>query len=139
MELDEIQFHPGEGRGPDQPWIPAFAGMTRKLKADKIARTVRRQHMNQAEFEKKCAAEGYGEMVDRHMDAGQFNPEHAHDFDACVLVVEGEMTITRHGKPETFRAGDMCALAAGTPHTEKCGPAGAHYLAGRRYPAKAAS
>ena len=95
--------------------------------------------MNRADFEKRLAAEGYAEMVDRQMEANHFNPEHAHEFDACVLVVEGEMTVTRHGKPEVLRAGDLCTLAAGTVHTEKCGPAGAHYLAGRRYSARAAS
>jgi quercetin dioxygenase-like cupin family protein len=89
--------------------------------------------MNQVDFEKKLKAEGYGEMVDRTMEANHFNPEHAHEFDACVLVVNGEMTITRAGKPQVFRAGDTCSLDAGTLHTEKCGPAGAHYLAGRRY------
>ena len=94
--------------------------------------------MNQTEFEKKLQTEGYAEMVDRHMEADQFNAEHSHDFDACVLVVEGEMTITRAGKPETLRAGDLCTLAAGTPHTEKCGTAGVRYLAGRRHPAGAA-
>ncbi|HEV2186982.1 MAG TPA: cupin domain-containing protein [Stellaceae bacterium] len=95
--------------------------------------------MNRADFEKKVAAEGYGEVVDRRMDANHFNPEHAHEFDACVFVVEGEMTIARHGKPETFRAGDICSMAAGTPHTEQCGPSGVRYLAGRRYPQQAAS
>lgn len=95
--------------------------------------------MNQADFERKCQAEGYNDIVDRQMAADHVNPEHAHEFDACVLVVEGEMTITRAGKPEMLRAGDLCVMAAGTPHTEKCGPAGAHYLAGRRYPAAAAS
>jgi quercetin dioxygenase-like cupin family protein len=95
--------------------------------------------MNQADFEKKLKAEGYGEMVDRQMGANHFNPEHAHEFDAYVLVVGGEMTIARNGKPETFRAGDTCTLAAGTLHTEQCGPAGAHYFAGRRYSQKAAS
>jgi len=89
--------------------------------------------MNRTDFEKKCAAEGYGEIVDRTMEADHFNGEHSHEFDACVLLVDGEMTISRHGKAETFRAGDMCTLAAGTVHTENCGPAGAHYLAGRRY------
>jgi quercetin dioxygenase-like cupin family protein len=78
-------------------------------------------------------------MVDRQMEANHFNSEHAHEFDACVLVVEGEMTIARHGKPETFRAGDMCTMAAGTLHTEQCGSVGARYLAGRRHPQKAAS
>ena len=93
--------------------------------------------MNQAEFEKKCAAEGYADIVDRNMEAEHFNAEHTHEFDACVLLLHGEMTISRHGKAELFRAGDMCTLPAGTMHTEQCGPAGAHYLAGRRYPAKA--
>jgi quercetin dioxygenase-like cupin family protein len=95
--------------------------------------------MNQADFEKKLKAEGYAEMVDRQMAANHFNPEHAHEFDACVLVVEGEMTIDRSGKPQTFRAGDMCMLAAGTLHSEQCGPTGARYFAGRRYSQKAAS
>ena len=95
--------------------------------------------MNQADFEKKLQAEGYGEMVDRRMEADHFNPEHEHEFDACVFVVEGEMTIARNGKPELFRTGDICTMAAGTPHTELSGAAGARYLAGRRYPQKAAS
>jgi quercetin dioxygenase-like cupin family protein len=95
--------------------------------------------MNQADFEKKLKAEGYEEMVDRTMEANHFNWEHAHEFDACVMVVDGEMTIDRSGKPQIFRAGDMCTMAAGTLHSEQCGPAGARYLAGRRYPQKAAS
>jgi quercetin dioxygenase-like cupin family protein len=95
--------------------------------------------MNRVDFEKKLQAEGYGEMVDREMEADHFNPEHTHEFDACVLVVEGEMTIARHGKPETLRAGDICSMPAGTLHTEKCGPAGVRYLAGRRHPAQAAA
>jgi quercetin dioxygenase-like cupin family protein len=92
--------------------------------------------MNQADFEKRLKAEGYADMVDRTMEADQFNPEHAHEFDACVMVVDGEMTIARNGKPEIFRAGDICTMAAGTPHTEKCGPAGVRYLAGRRHLAR---
>lgn len=95
--------------------------------------------MNQADFERKCQTEGYADIVDRRMEADHFNPEHAHEFDACVLVVDGEMTITRNGQAELFRAGDMCTLAAGTPHTEKCGAAGAHYLAGRRHRQQVAS
>ena len=95
--------------------------------------------MNRADFESKLKAEGYDDMVDRTMEAGHFNAEHEHEFDACVFVVDGEITIARNGKPDTFRAGDVCSMAAGTPHTEQCGAAGVHYLAGRRYPQKAAS
>ena len=81
--------------------------------------------MNQADFEKKLKAEGYDEMVDRRMEANHFNPEHAHEFDACVLVVDGEMTIARNGTPQVFRAGDTCSMDAGTPHTrDDAAPAG---------------
>jgi quercetin dioxygenase-like cupin family protein len=89
--------------------------------------------MNRAEFEHELEAQGYREVVDRRMDAGAINPEHAHEFDARVLVLEGEMTIVCDGEERTYRAGDTCALTAGRRHTERCGPEGVRYLAGRRY------
>ncbi|HZT88225.1 MAG TPA: cupin domain-containing protein [Stellaceae bacterium] len=88
--------------------------------------------MDQTTFESELRRDGYADIVDRRMEANQFNPDHAHEFDARVLVLEGEMTITHSGTAHTYRAGDMCALAAGTVHSERCGPAGARYLAGRR-------
>jgi len=88
--------------------------------------------MDRTAFEAELKAGGY-EPVERRMDADQFNPEHMHEFDARVMLLDGEMTITRNGKPQVFRPGDVCEIAAGTPHTEQCGPGGAHYLAGRRF------
>jgi quercetin dioxygenase-like cupin family protein len=94
--------------------------------------------MNRVEFETKLAAEGYSEVVDREMAASETNREHSHEFDALLLILDGEMTVACNGKPMTFRAGDTCTMPAGTPHTEKygAGTAGVHYLAGRRYPAR---
>ena len=89
--------------------------------------------MDRTAFERELQAQGYGEVVDRRMEPNKHNSEHAHEFDARVMVLEGEMTIACGGTPQTYRAGDVCAIAAGTPHTEQCGPAGARYLAGRRY------
>jgi quercetin dioxygenase-like cupin family protein len=88
--------------------------------------------MDRITFEAELKADGY-EPVDRRMDANQFNPEHMHEFDARVLMLDGEMTIARAGKVEIFRPGDVCEIAAGSPHTEQSGPFGAHYLAGRRF------
>jgi quercetin dioxygenase-like cupin family protein len=88
--------------------------------------------MNRTEFETELQRDGY-ELVDRTMDANHVNPEHSHEFDARLLMLAGEMTITRAGAARTYRAGDTCVIAACTLHTEHCGPAGAHYLAGRRY------
>jgi len=89
--------------------------------------------MNRAEFEHELEVQGYREVVDRRMEAGELNPEHAHEFDACLLVLEGEMTITCDGHECTYRAGDTFAMTAGRRHTERSGSNGVRYLAGRRY------
>jgi quercetin dioxygenase-like cupin family protein len=91
--------------------------------------------MNRTEFETKLKVEGYGEIVDREMPASETGAEHTHDFDAYLLVLDGEMTVACNGKPQTFRAGDTFTVPAGTPHTEKygSGSTGVHYLAGRRF------
>jgi quercetin dioxygenase-like cupin family protein len=87
--------------------------------------------MNQREFEAELQREGY-EIFYGGLKAGEVNPEHVHDWDARVMVVGGEITLTRAGKAETFRAGDSCAVAAGEIHVENVGPQGVAYVAGRR-------
>jgi quercetin dioxygenase-like cupin family protein len=94
--------------------------------------------MNRVEFEGELQAQGYREIVDRRMPANETNPEHAHEFDARLLVIEGEMTIISEGEERTYRAGDTFAMTAGCRHTERSGADGVRYLAGRRYQ-KAAS
>jgi len=95
--------------------------------------------MNRTEFENECQGQGYREVVDRRMDANTINPEHSHEFDARLLVLEGEMTITSNGSERLYRAGDTFAMTAGCRHTEQSGTGGVRYLAGRRYPQKASS
>jgi quercetin dioxygenase-like cupin family protein len=95
--------------------------------------------MNRQDFEAELRREGYGEVVDRRMEPGVFNPEHHHDFEARLLVLEGEMTIARNGGEEIFRAGDSFAMPLGCVHSERAGAAGTRYLAGRRYPARPAA
>jgi quercetin dioxygenase-like cupin family protein len=53
-------------------------------------------------------------------------------LDAKLLVLGGEITITRDNKPETFRAGQCCAVPAGCMHAEYVGPEGVAFLSGRR-------
>lgn len=89
--------------------------------------------MDRTEFETEARAQGYLEIADRRMDANHTNPEHAHEFDARLLVLEGEMTIVCGGAEETYRTGDTFAMTAGRRHAERAGPQGARYLAGRRY------
>lgn len=89
--------------------------------------------MNRADFETELRAQGYREIVDRRMNAKATNPEHSHEFDARLLVLEGEMTVVCDGEERTYQVGDTFAMTAGRRHTERCGPGGVHYLAGRRY------
>jgi quercetin dioxygenase-like cupin family protein len=97
---------------------------------------IRRMQMERTAFETELRARGYGEVIDRRMEANALNPEHAHEFDARLLVLEGAMTIASEGKERIYRAGDTFEMSAGCRHSEQCGAEGARYLAGRRYPAK---
>ena len=90
--------------------------------------------MDRTAFEAELRDEGYGEVVDRRMAANALNPEHEHEFDARLLVLEGAMTIASEGQERTYHAGDTFSMIAGCRHAEQCGPEGARYLAGRRYP-----
>jgi quercetin dioxygenase-like cupin family protein len=87
--------------------------------------------MNQSEFEADLKHEGY-EVFYGGLRPNHTNEDHTHDWHARVMVVGGEITITRNGKPETFQAGDSCFVSAGEPHAENVGPQGVAYIAGRR-------
>ena len=89
--------------------------------------------MDRAHFESELREQGFKKIVDRRMEAGATKPEHAHEFDARLLILEGEMTIVCGGEERTYRSGDTFAMAAGRQHTECCGPQGVRYLAGLRY------
>ncbi len=87
--------------------------------------------MNQSDFEADVRREGYQVFYDG-MKAGVVNPDHTHEWDARLMVIGGEITVTRAGKAQTFRAGDSCAVSAGEVHAETVGPQGVAYIAGRR-------
>ncbi len=89
--------------------------------------------MDQAAFETELQREGY-QVVVNTMQPDAINPEHAHDFDARLLVVAGEMTIAAEGKSNTYRVGETFSMTHGCRHSEQAGPEGATYVAGRRKP-----
>ena len=87
--------------------------------------------MNQSEFESDLVREGY-QVVYGGYPPNHNNAEHGHGWDARLMIIGGEITITRNGTAETFRPGDTCAVTANQPHTEQAGPQGVAYIAGRR-------
>lgn len=87
--------------------------------------------MDHSEFEAELRRDGY-QVFYGGLQAGMVNPDHAHDWDARVMVIGGEITLTRNGRTETFRVGGSCAVAAGEVHAESVGPQGVAFIAGRR-------
>ena len=87
--------------------------------------------MNQSDFEADLRREGY-DIFYGGLRAGHVNPEHSHDWDAKVMVIGGEITITRGGNAATFHAGDSCTVPAGELHAEQVGASGVAFVAGRR-------
>jgi mannose-6-phosphate isomerase-like protein (cupin superfamily) len=88
--------------------------------------------MERADWEAALAADGYAGPLDRRMEAGQVVPEHTHPFDARLLILEGAFILTCRGETRRYGPGESFELAAGIPHAEAFGPAGATYLVGRR-------
>lgn len=90
--------------------------------------------MDRAAFEAELQREGR-QVVTVTMQPNQVNPEHAHDFDARLMVVAGAMTIDCGDQRTTYNAGDTFSMQLGRRHSELAGPAGATYVAGRLKPA----
>ncbi len=91
-------------------------------------------HDKLVEFEARLQLDGFVELQTREMPPGLHNSEHAHDFEVRALMLDGELQLTCDGDTSAYRAGDVFTMAAGRPHEEQFGAAGARYLVGRRYP-----
>jgi len=90
--------------------------------------------MDASDFAAVLRSEGFAAPIARSLPPGMAAPEHTHEFHAKVLVTAGDFTLTRNGIAMRYRPGDMFTVPLGSPHAELAGPAGAEYLAGRRYP-----
>jgi quercetin dioxygenase-like cupin family protein len=87
--------------------------------------------MDRLEFEAELRREGYS-VVNASLTPNLRVANHCHDFDAKLLVLGGEITITRDNNPETFRAGQCCEVPANCMHAEHVGPEGVAFVSGRR-------
>ncbi len=87
--------------------------------------------MDRASFESGLRRDGF-ECRAGSIPPNEIRPAHAHDWDARLLILEGEITLVIDGKRHAYRPGDSCDVPAGTQHEEHIGAAGVRYLAGRR-------
>ena len=89
--------------------------------------------MDRIAFEAELQQEGR-QVVTVTMQPDQVNLEHAHDFEARLMVVAGAMTVDYGDQRQTYNEGDTFTMMLGRRHAELAGPAGATYVAGRRKP-----
>jgi quercetin dioxygenase-like cupin family protein len=94
--------------------------------------------MDRLEFETTARADGFS-IVNSSLKPHTYAPNHCHDFDARLLVLAGELIITRDNAATTFRAGDCCEVPCGTMHTEQAGSEGVAFVSARRRPTGALS
>ena len=81
-------------------------------------------------FESDLRREGY-EVVHGGQKPCFAEDLHAHDFDARIMVLSGEITVIRDGKPETFTAGGYCEIPGDCEHATKVGSEGVAFIVGK--------
>ena len=83
-------------------------------------------------FRAEHLARGFDEVLVREWAPGQVVAEHTHPFAVKARVVAGSLVLGCRGGEHPLSAGDGFELAAGEPHTERYGPAGAVFWVARR-------
>src|SRR5258708_33974685 len=93
--------------------------------------------MDRASFESGLRRDGF-ECREGSIPPNEVRPAHAHDWDARLLILAGEITLVIDGKRHAYRPGDSCDVPAGTQHEQHIGPAGGRNLPAGRPPASSA-
>ena len=88
--------------------------------------------MNEQQLTAQLCREGFSHSYVWEDGPNVFYPEHTHPTETAHIILDGEMTLTMGGEPQTFRAGDRCDVPAGAIHSAKMGARGCRYLIGER-------
>jgi quercetin dioxygenase-like cupin family protein len=78
------------------------------------------------------AAEGFAHTYVWQDGPNAFYSDHTHIGLTAHIILDGEMTLTMDGTPQTFHAGDRCDIPAGAVHSAQMGSKGCRYLVGER-------
>jgi len=89
--------------------------------------------MNRQDFEARLKEDGYTEIEAKSLPPRPANAEHGHPFAVRGLVLAGTFTVTQRNITQTYRAGEIFAVAAAEDHAEEVGPEGAEVVVGRKY------
>lgn len=88
--------------------------------------------MQQDDFLKLLAEEGFGTTVVVEREAFGTLDGHAHPFEAKALVLHGDLRIRTGEQERAYGVGEVFHLQPNEPHSEVFGPEGVKYLVGRK-------
>jgi mannose-6-phosphate isomerase-like protein (cupin superfamily) len=88
--------------------------------------------MSERQYRKQLEAEGFTHTFEWQDGPAAFYPDHSHAGLTAHIILDGEMTLTMNGKPQTYRAGERCDVPAGATHSARMGPNGCRYLVGEK-------
>ena len=88
--------------------------------------------MDRQTFLLELARDQFPDPVLVTREAGGQLSRHAHAFEARALVLEGEITLEVDGRSTSYGPGAIFRLPAHQAHSERYGPQGVVYLAGRK-------
>jgi quercetin dioxygenase-like cupin family protein len=88
--------------------------------------------MQRTEFEAAIRSQGFDEVIEKTAVPGFEAKPHTHPFDVRILVLEGQMTVVKEGRPYVCNPGETFEMEANCEHFERFGAAGSTYLLGRR-------
>jgi quercetin dioxygenase-like cupin family protein len=88
--------------------------------------------MDRSAFEADLKRDGYAEIVVVRFGPGHDPGGHDHAYDVRGLILDGEFIIAVDGQARRYRPGNVFTLASGCRHTERTGPHGVSFVAGRR-------
>ena len=86
--------------------------------------------MTEDDFRELLASQGCDDIREISFSAGHQTELHSHEFDAQLLVLEGEFILELEDGKHTFKAGETCQVSSGTVHAEHTGEVSARTLAG---------
>ena len=88
--------------------------------------------MNETTFRVMLTSKGFPEPSVIEREADLVTTDHVHDFTACALILDGEISVVTAERTTTCGPGDTFTLDSGITHHEEYGPQGARLLFSKR-------
>ncbi|MGD0962751.1 MAG: cupin domain-containing protein [Candidatus Acidiferrales bacterium] len=88
--------------------------------------------LGEKEYRKQLEAEGFSHTFVWQDGPNAFYADHTHAGVTAHIILDGEMTLARNGKSQTYRAGERCDVPAGATHSARMGASGCRYLVGEK-------